>query len=182
MGENKGFMIKNVILRKYLQDFSENENIIDLNEPNRFAFFINYNIILKNFDTDFAFEAVSVDGDGDQGIDGIAIIINGRLVSSKEEFDDIRARCNSFKVSFIFIQSKTGANFDGNEIGTFFNGVEAFFNRDIKARMNQKLLDIIDFKEFIYENFNVKDELLELMLYYVLSQMRFVEQEMNLLW
>lgn len=158
--------MKDTILGKHLEAFSSSRNLDSFPESKRFCLFVNHNIISRNYVDEFDIEDVTVDGDADMGIDGVAIIVNGRLVSTIDEFNDLKAHCTSYRVSFTFIQSTISSNFDSGKIGIFLNGVEAFFNDSIQVRKNSKIQELIEVKNCIYDNFNVRDDLPSITLHY----------------
>lgn len=63
---------------------------------------------------------------GEKGLDGVAICVNGRVITSNDELESILGEAKSLDVRFVFIQTKTSEHFDGDEIGTFIYGVKAF--------------------------------------------------------
>lgn len=60
-------------------------------------------------------------------IDGIAIIVNGKLIEDLEEIDDLLDINNAIDAKFVFIQAKTTSGFDGADIGSFGFGVKDCF-------------------------------------------------------
>ncbi len=56
------------------------------------------------------------------------MLVNGTLVSDKDEVDDLAAANKYLEVDLIFCQAKSGGNFNGSEISNFFFGVKDFFS------------------------------------------------------
>ena len=67
---------------------------------------------------------------GDTGIDAIAILINGSLVTDSELVAELAKTNGYLDVTFVFVQAERSAAFDGAKIGTFGFGVGDFF-RDL---------------------------------------------------
>jgi hypothetical protein len=61
----------------------------DLSESELFEHFANYCIVSKEFNGSFSLEDIYSGGGGDKALDGIAILVNGSLVNSQEELEDL---------------------------------------------------------------------------------------------
>ena len=122
-------------------------NIKDLDD--KFELFCGYSIISREYGETFDIEQVWM-GDNTTGIDGIAIIVNGRLIESKEDIDDLIDLNKFLEVTFIFIQSKTSNDFDSKEIGNFLFGVSDFFEEKPKLPRSEKLKDKAEIMNYIY--------------------------------
>lgn len=120
-----------------------------------FERFVN-NIILTSFqpnafvDTEL-FDFICVGGDNDLGIDGLGILVNGRLVKSKQDIDDILNFSSLIKVDIVFIQSKYRE--DGVSKDFFNNfafGVRDFLSEEIRSPINRAIQDFFDLKEYLF--------------------------------
>ena len=91
-----------------------------------FEFFSNYCVVSKeNGSDDFDIEDLTT-GEATQGIDGLAIIVNGKLVNTSEEIHRLILSNKILNVKFILIQSKTSEEFDNQEIGNFLTFTTVF--------------------------------------------------------
>ncbi|MBI3584272.1 MAG: hypothetical protein HY096_10055 [Nitrospinae bacterium] len=137
------------ITENLVEDYiSSNEsNVRDMDD--KFELFCSYSIISKEYDDTFEIEQVWL-GDDAVGIDGVAIIVNGKLIESKEEVGDLIDINNFLDVIFIFIQSKTSSNFDSKEIGNFLFGVSDFFEEKPKIPRSEKLKEKAEIMNHIY--------------------------------
>ena len=124
-----------------------------------FEDFCNY-IVMKNecnIDLDFNSNNISTGGPGDTGIDGLGIIVNGKLINYLMDNDNENAIDKYFKlhgkfdIEFIFIESKTSPGFKANVIRNTYAGVNNFFkerdmpsNESIKglSKLKDKLLAV----------------------------------------
>ena len=98
------------------------------------------------------FEVVCVGGDNDLGIDGLGIVINGRLVKTKQDVDDILNFSRKIKVDIIFVQSKYRE--DGISKDFFNNfafGVREFLSDNINSPVNEKIRNYFDLKKYIFD-------------------------------
>ncbi|WP_158224873.1 hypothetical protein [Brunnivagina elsteri] len=111
-----------------LTAFREEQSLpSDLDEFLLFEHFVNYCIVSKEYNDSFSLEDIHVGGASDKALDGVAIIINGNLVNSKEELEDLERANKYLDVEFLLIQSKTSSNFDSGEIAKFLLGSKDFF-------------------------------------------------------
>lgn len=144
--------MKDRIIEGYLKDFAEAHDLKDVDEPKLFEHFINHCIVSREHPENFDFETVTVGGLGEIGLDGIAILVNDHLVSSKDEIEFFSKKLRRLDVRFLFIQAKTGERFDMGEIGNFLFGVRSFFAQDGSVHVNDQIARLRQMKEFIYDS------------------------------
>src|SRR5215213_340797 len=140
------------ILKGYVKDFADNYNLESLKQDEVFERFANYCAISKYYPETFSLDDVAVGGGDDIAIDGIAILVNGRLITSTEEVDYFRKAFGRLEVQFIFTQAKTSPNFNGAEIGSFLFGVRTFFNNAGSMPENDDIKRLRALKEHIYDS------------------------------
>jgi hypothetical protein len=119
----------------------------------QFEWFANYCIVNKEYDS-IRFELKStLTGRGTQGIDGVAIIVNNKLCSTVQEIEDLIQMNRILNVTFVFIQSKISAKFEGTEIEGFLRWVKVFFDDDAEEVFKtDEMKNFIDMKNYIYNN------------------------------
>lgn len=145
-----GALMKDEILKSYIAGFSEDNDISGLDFHEQFEHFANFCIISKQYPREFDYDDLSVGGAADNGVDGVAIIVNGNIVLEPEEVDFL-ARQNGFlMVSFSFIQSKTSSNFSGTQILNFLHGIKNFFSDDTSIPENDDIVTLRSIKDKIY--------------------------------
>lgn len=142
--------MKDRILESYVTSFVNEYNLTHLDESNAFERFVNFCIVSREHPGDFEFEDLSVGGDGDSAIDGLAILVNEHLVSSPEEVDYFKNNLRRLDVQFVFIQCKTSGKFEAAEIGSFLFGVKSFFERQPLTRENKEIQRLRHLKDYIY--------------------------------
>ncbi|MEY9095889.1 AIPR family protein [Paenibacillus sp. RC84] len=156
------------ITKSYLDDFSKSQQITISDTSKLFEHFVNFCIVSKEYDESFEIQDIAVGEGGDCGIDGIAIIANGKLVTSVDEIDDLIKMNNSLQdVHFVLIQSKTSANFEGGEIGTFGFGAIDFFSENPQLVRNEFIQEKSKIIEYIISKFPQMKEKPNCTLYYV---------------
>lgn len=139
------------ILTSYVEDFAVKQGFGSLPLVDQFHHFVNYCLVSRATSDSFDIEDLSTEGDGDTGVDGVAVLVNGHIVSSPEDVDYFRDRVGRLDVEFIFVQSKSGAHFSAAEIGTFLFGVREFFSETPQAPMNAAISTFRDLKDYIYK-------------------------------
>jgi hypothetical protein len=110
-----------------LDQFSKEHDITSLPESERFEHFSAYITVQRLYTETFDTSDIVTDN-GDTGIDAIAIIVNGSLVTDVESFEEQAEKTPYLDVMFIFVQAKRSPSFDASKIGTFVFGVQDFFN------------------------------------------------------
>lgn len=144
--------MKDRILESYLASFVDERNLSDLDESDAFERFANFCIVSREHPGDFDFEDISVGGNGDSAIDGLAILVNEHLVSSTEEIDYFKNNLRRLDVQFLFIQSKTSGKFEVSEIGNFLFGIRSFFEREPLTKENKEIQRLRHLKDYIYRS------------------------------
>lgn len=140
----------NKIIESFLEIHKKEYSIEDLKTETAFEHFINRCIVNKYSNDRFDPSDIMTDN-GEKGLDGVAICINGRIVTTHDELEAIFAEGQTIDVHFVFIQSKTSEHFDGDEIGSFVYGVKAFFaEKDLRPNTNEKMENLISLKDKIY--------------------------------
>jgi glr2548 protein len=140
----------NKIIESFLTTHKEEYSLCNLSNEVAFEHFVNKCVVNKYSIERFDPSDIMTDP-GEQGVDGVAICVNGRVITTIDELESIKAEAKSLEVKFIFTQAKTSNNFDGNEIGTFLYGVKAFFAEDdLRPNTNPKMENLIAIKDKIY--------------------------------
>lgn len=131
-------MDMNKIIKNFLDIHKKEYSIEDLSTEIAFEHFINKCIVNKYSSERFDPSDIMTDP-GEKGLDGVAICVNGRVITSTDELESILSEGKSLDVRFVFIQSKTSEHFDGDEIGTFIYGVKALFaQKELRPKINEK--------------------------------------------
>lgn len=99
---------------------------------------------------------INIGGGCDWGIDGFLIIINGKVVTTKEAVDDLLKANGTISVKFIIIQAKRSLNFDAAELGMALDGIENLL-RDVSGETclpacNPDLSEYRELVKYIYSH------------------------------
>ena len=119
----------NRILKNHLKKFVTENGLDFLNESDQFERFVNYSVLANAVVSTIDLDEITTDS-GEDGIDGIAIIVNEKIIISVEEAVQIFSQQNrNNDVEIVFIQAKTSEKFD---LGDFLKYKEAIL-RLVKA-------------------------------------------------
>ena len=116
-----------LITKSYVKEFLETNEINMVSEAVDFEKFASFCVVANEYSGSFEATDILTD-DGTQGIDAIAIIVNGRLADDIDEVRDLLEANGFLEVVFVFIQAKSSAKFEGSEIGNFTFSVKEFFD------------------------------------------------------
>jgi hypothetical protein len=104
-----------VVTQSLLKEFAESQKIESLGVSDQFEAFINYIVVADIYPEEFDFNVVST-GQGEFGIDGLAIIVNDAIVDDEEQLDDIIAHNPVLQIQFLFVQAKSSSFFDSGDL------------------------------------------------------------------
>lgn len=138
------------ISESLLNEFSQEHEITHLPEDKRFEHFAAFVTARRHFSETFDTEDVVTGSGGDTGIDGIAIVVNGSLVTDLEELQEQTNIAGYLDVVFVFVQARSTAGFDAKIIGNFGFGVTDFFNEKPNLKRNKKVADAAEIMNAIY--------------------------------
>ncbi len=146
------------ITQSFLNEFVESKNYNNYHYSTQFEHFINYCVINKEYDSVSFDEKIVSTGNGTQGIDGIGIIVNNKLCNSVLEIQNLIDLNRTLTVTFVFIQSKTSSNFDGNLIENLFTWTKVFFKENGDLFQTEEMRNFLEMKTFIFQNSRMMKE------------------------
>lgn len=140
----------NKIIESFLKTHIEEYDLFSIKKETAFEHFVNRCIVNKYAIDRFDPSDIMTDA-GEKGLDGVAIIVNDRLIMESEDLQCALKDANVLSVKFVFIQTKTSESFSGSEIGDFIYGVKAFFEDSTeRPTTNEKMERLIKIKDEIY--------------------------------
>lgn len=140
------------ITKSFLDTFRNEQSLGELTDSDLFEYFADYCVVSSAYEEEFDTADVHVGGDGDLGLDGLAIIVNGALVTSVDEARDLLGINGFLDVKFIFIQAKTSGSFSGEQIGTFLEGVIEFFDETPTLPRSDQIENAREIMSWLYAN------------------------------
>lgn len=158
-----------IIVKKYFEKFCRQHQIATEDESSNFERFINYCILSTKNISSLDLSSIDTGGKDDCAIDGMAISINNKYISSLTELNDIKNFGMDLDVQFYFIQSKMSANFSGSEILNFGHGVLDLFkpSGENNKRRNENIKEKYKMIESILKDFDYLESPPICNLYYV---------------
>lgn len=140
------------VTKAYLEEFRTEQSLDDaMTEPDLFEYFADYCVVSNLHEEEFDLADVRVGGEHDLGVDGLAIIVNGALVSSVDEAEDLLEVNGFLDVKFVFVQAKTSSGFSGEQIANFLDGVEEFFAESPTLPANDRIEQAREVMAWLYE-------------------------------
>ena len=108
------------ITESFLKEFVGLNELQSNNQSLQFECFVNHCIVAKEYgNTSFDLEDIST-GEATQGVDGIAVIVNNKMIESIEEIRDLIDLNKILNVKFVLIQIKTSNKYNNGDILNFF--------------------------------------------------------------
>lgn len=140
------------ITRQLVKELVTTQEIKSTKESENFELFVNYSVVSDEYNRTFNLEEVTIGSGLDTGIDGLAIVVNGTMIDSTDEIDNLLESNGFLDVTYIFIQSKTSSSFDTSEIRTFSDGVKDFFRECPTLPRNSDIQKFSDISNYIIDN------------------------------
>jgi len=118
------------IIKSHLESFSKSNGIEHHDESVQFEMFVNYSVLSPKMIGSIELENITT-SDADDGIDGIAILINEELILSDEDAKSIfESERRNHDVEIIFIQSKRSESFDLGGFLKFKESINRFITSE----------------------------------------------------
>lgn len=131
-----------LVTQSLLASFRQEESLPDdIEEHIVFEHFVNFISVSSEYSDEFDVEDVHTGGGDDLGIDGIALLANGTLISDLAEIDDLATVNKYLEIDIICCQAKSGGSFSGSEISNFFFGVKDLFSGEPALPRNAKVAE-----------------------------------------
>lgn len=141
----------NPVIKAQLLDFSTEQNLLAHNESEQFEIYCIYSVINGGFGESVDATDAHLSG-SEFGLDGVAILIQGNMVTDTTSAYAIIEGIKNPDVEFHFFQSKTGTAFDYGNISKFFDAIIGFFDGTMRGESEQ-LDDLMDVKDLIYDKY-----------------------------
>ncbi|MDY6992629.1 MAG: AIPR family protein [Pseudomonadota bacterium] len=140
------------IIKTHLDSFVKSHGFEQLGEAKQFELFVNYSILAARLVNTYELDDVTT-SDEDDGIDGLAIIIDEELVISYEDAEAyFKTGRKNHDVEIVFIQAKTSEGFDLGDFLKFKEGILRFSNADDYASRDTVLNNAREVFDVILSN------------------------------
>ena len=139
------------ITKSLLDEFSRDHGLINLDEDDLFEHFASFVTIYRQHSETFDTNDVVLTESGGMGLDAIAVIVNGNLITDVESFNELANETGYLDVTFIFVQADRGQGFDSAKIGNFGFAVSDFFNEKPSLPRSKEIKDAAKLMAAIYD-------------------------------
>jgi hypothetical protein len=127
------------ITKSLLDEFISQNDLSKLAEETAFELFSGYLVTSRHYTENFSPEDIHVGASNDCGIDSIAIVVNGCLITEPEEIESLAETNGYLEVAFIFNQAQRSRSFETAKIGQFGFGVCDFFSATPSLKQNEDI-------------------------------------------
>lgn len=129
------------IIKSHLESFVTSFSLEAEDEAKQFEKFATYSVISNRFSNTFDLDDV-VTGDGDEGIDGMAIVIDETILTSVEDAQQVfLSPRRNHDVEVVFIQAKRSEAFDLGDFLKFKEGVLRFATASAYSATDEVLIE-----------------------------------------
>lgn len=135
-----------------LTEFSRDNAIEYLPEDKRFERFAAYLAVYPHALDTFDTADIATGSGADTGIDAIAVIVNGTIVTDAELVPQIVQSSGYLDVSFLFVQAERSSSFEAAKVGSFGFGVTDFFKETPTLPRNEAITEAAAIMSAIYDN------------------------------
>lgn len=142
-----GRTIMDRVSESLLNEFSESRELSHLAEDKRFEHFVAFISVSQHYGNTFDTDDVLVGSS--TGIDAIATIVNGNIVTDIEELDE--ADIGELDVTFVIVQADRGPSFDAGKIGNFGFAALDFFKEQPELTRNEQLKAAAEIMAEVYK-------------------------------
>jgi hypothetical protein len=118
-----------LITQALVDQFIAAQQLTHLTPAKRFERFVNFCVVSTEQPETFNVEDVSSPG-SEVGVDGIAVLVNGALVTSPEQVDQLAAANNFVEATFVFTSAKRSPRFSESEVANIGLAVSDFFTKE----------------------------------------------------
>jgi hypothetical protein len=117
----------NPIVEALLKDFCTRQEIDASDTSRAFENFVAY-CILNAERLDQGDFRDSLTDEGEEGLDAVAIIVNGTLVADPSDIESLLESSSTLQVKYVFVQAKSSERWDGGDVLKFTRAVSGFFD------------------------------------------------------
>lgn len=137
-----------LVSKSLLNEFSSERDLTHLPEDKRFEHFSCFITVGRHYSESFDTEDILVGSA--TGIDAIAVIVNGELITDAESVQGTEA-IGELDVTFVFVQADRSAGWDSGKIGNFGFAVADFFKEKPTIARNDKISSAASIKSELYK-------------------------------
>lgn len=133
-------------------EFLDESQMDSIGEPGDFERFVAHVTLSPQIEAAVDYENVVTGSGGDTGLDAIAILVNGQLITDPDEIDSLAAVGTTLEASYVFIQAETATSFSTTKIGQISYGVTDFFAENPSLTRNDVVAGAADVSKRLIAN------------------------------
>lgn len=139
------------VTKSFVTQYLELHDIESVKDSTDFEKYSAYTILKKEYGSDLEFSIDDiVTNDDSKGLDGVAIILNEKVVvTSIQEIDDVIETSKSFTIDYVFIQSKIETGFSGLTFSNINRTIKDFFSERPQYVMTEKIKEAFELKKYL---------------------------------
>ncbi|AXH67037.1 hypothetical protein SEA_THYATIRA_38 [Mycobacterium phage Thyatira] len=132
------------VTKGLLKTYVDSAGLGKLGETQQFERFVTHVALSKSYDGSFSADDFCV-GDGVQGVDAVALSVNGALVSDLSELEEILEEAGSLRADLTFLQAKTSAKFELGDLSVFADTATSVVTSDDSSVLPEisEMLDLL---------------------------------------
>lgn len=144
--QNQSHHKMHIILKNHVNELAEEFERKGVTESKLFEQFCNYCVVSRHYFGRFDPADITTDED-DASLDGVAIIIDGDLIVTADDAEEVfKTHKTNLPVDIVITQVKSGEQFSKDEISNFNLGIEDYLSLDPKlpnGKLNATSIEII---------------------------------------
>ena len=140
------------ITKALVDEFLHGADMPATDAPQDFERFTAFVTVSPQIDAAIDYENVMTGKGNDTGLDAIAIVVNGELVTDPDEVDTLAGTASALDVNYIFVQAETTTTFSTQKVGQIAYGVKDFFSESPTLRRNDVVSAAADVSRKLLEN------------------------------
>jgi hypothetical protein len=146
-----GYEFMDRITTAVLAEFARSHQVADLPEDQQFEHLAAFVTVRRHHARTFDTADIVISQEGGAGIDAVAIIVNGALVTDIDSINELAERNGYLEASFVFVEADRSPSFGSAKIGNIGFGVEDFFREIPQLPRGPKLSDAAAITKTIYD-------------------------------
>jgi hypothetical protein len=131
------------VIQGLVTSFSGQHCLVDVDPANQMEYFTDYCVVSPFLEDEAQFVEAHLHGT-EYGVDGIALILNGRMVFSASDVDDICGTTKTVDIDLIFTQAKRSEALAVGSVSSFLSAVEGFVGGAPAALATDQLREIFN--------------------------------------
>lgn len=140
------------ITKALVEEYLADAGMSSAGEAEDFERFSTFVVVSPQIDAAIDYQNVMTGSGGDTGLDSIAIIVNGELVTDPDEIDTLASSGATLDVNYIFVQTETATSFATSKIGQIAYGVKDFFAEQPVLTRNSVVENAAEISQHILAN------------------------------